>query len=120
MAMACHEAWKPAAYDKALHERIGCSYAANTFLIVRQAHRREMLLALMRLWGDNSKAVGMKCIANTLQDNRIMDALTAECEAYWRGLHLPPGLVLQPVSIGLSTAFPMAAACPLLVAPSPK
>jgi hypothetical protein len=96
MAMACHEAWKPAAYDKALHERIGCSYAANTFLIVRQALRREMLLALMRLWGDNSKAVGMKCIANILQDNRVMDALTAECEAYWRGLPLPPGLEGTP------------------------
>jgi hypothetical protein len=88
MAMAFHEAWKPAAYDKALHERIGCSYAANTFLVVRQALRREMLLALMRLWDDNSKAVGMKCIANILRDKRIMDALAAECEAHWRDFHM--------------------------------
>jgi hypothetical protein len=84
MAIAFHEAWKPAAYDKALHERIGCSYAANTFLVVRQALRREMLLALMRLWDDNSKAVGMKCIANILRDKRIMDTLAADCEAYWQ------------------------------------
>jgi hypothetical protein len=81
-AQACHEAWKPAAYDEALHERIGRSFAANTFIVLRQALRREMLLALMRLWDNNSQAVGMKSIANNLQDKRIMDALAAECEAH--------------------------------------
>ncbi len=85
-AQACHEAWKPAAYDEALHERIGRSFAANTFIVLRQALRREMLLALMRLWDNNSQAVGMKSIANSLQDKRIMDALAAECEAQGGGL----------------------------------
>lgn len=88
-AQACHEAWKPAAYDEALHERIGRSFAANTFIVLRQALRREMLLALMRLWDNNSQAVGMKSIANSLQDKRIMDALAAECEAHWASLILP-------------------------------
>jgi hypothetical protein len=92
-AQACHEAWKPAAYDEALdealHERIGRSYAANTFIVLRQALRREMLLALMRLWDNTPQAVGMRSIANSLQDKRIMDALAAECEAHWVSLTLP-------------------------------
>jgi hypothetical protein len=79
-AQACHEAWKPAAYDEALHERIGRSFAANTFIVLRQALRREMLLALMRLWDNNSQAVGMKSIANSLQDKRIMDARRIEAK----------------------------------------
>jgi hypothetical protein len=87
-AMACHETWKPAAYDEKLHERIGRSYAANTFRVVRQALRREMLLALTRLWDKDSRAVGMTSIANTLRDGRIMDALAAECEGHWDDLHL--------------------------------
>jgi hypothetical protein len=86
-AMACHEAWKPAAYDEALHQRIGRSYAANTFLVVRQTLRREMLLALTRLWDNDSRAVGMKSIANALRDGRVLDALAAECEEHWRSLH---------------------------------
>ena len=34
-----------------LHERMGSSYATNTFLVIRSALRRETLLALMRLSG---------------------------------------------------------------------
>lgn len=48
-AMACHEVWKPAAYDKELLQRMGKSFATNTFLVIRQVLRRETLLALMRL-----------------------------------------------------------------------
>ena len=50
MAIAFHEVWKPAAYDKSLHERMGVSLATNAFHVVQAALRREMLLALMRLW----------------------------------------------------------------------
>ncbi len=50
MAVTFHEVWKPAAYDKDLHHRMGKSYASNAFNVVRVALRREMLLALMRLW----------------------------------------------------------------------
>lgn len=85
-AMACHEAWKPAAYDKKLHERLGTSLATNTFLVVRLALRREMLLALMRLWDRQSDAVGMRSIANTLGDKRVIEALAADCEACWTKL----------------------------------
>src|ERR1700759_1325832 len=50
MAIACHEAWKPAAYDAALHERLNQAFTASTFITIRQVLRLEMLLALMRLW----------------------------------------------------------------------
>ncbi len=79
-AMRMHEAWKPAAYDTALHERIGRSYAGHTFLVVRQALRREMLLSLMRLWDTDTKALRITAIANALSDRRIIDAL-AEASA---------------------------------------
>jgi AbiU2 len=83
MAIACHEAWKPAAYDAALHERLNQSFAANTFITIRQVLRREMLLALMRLWDNNPKAVGMASIAKSLKDDGLVDALAAACEAQW-------------------------------------
>ena len=73
-ATAYHEAWKPAAYDTDLHARMGMSFATNTFLIVRQALRREMLLALMRMWDNNTKAVSLPSIANALRDERVIDA----------------------------------------------
>lgn len=84
LALACHEAWKPAAYDSTLHERLGTSYASNTFQVVRLALRREVVLALMRLWDNRKDAVGMFSIANTLGNERAIDALSAECAAHWQ------------------------------------
>jgi hypothetical protein len=46
MAVTFHEVWKPAAYDKDLHSRMGNSFASQAFLITRTALRREMVLAL--------------------------------------------------------------------------
>jgi hypothetical protein len=86
IAMACHEAWKPAAYDTSLHDRIGTSYAAHTFLLVRQVLRREVVLSLTRLWDGDKRSVGMSSIANALGNERIMDALAAHCAAQWGGL----------------------------------
>lgn len=44
--MEFHESWRIAAHDKALHERVSRSFAGQTFLVVRRALRREMLLGL--------------------------------------------------------------------------
>ena len=55
MAMAFTRAWKPAAYDRDLHQRLGTSYAANTFNVIRQVLRREMVLALWRIWARHGK-----------------------------------------------------------------
>jgi hypothetical protein len=85
-ASAFHEAWKPTAYDEDLHRRMGSSYATNTFLVIRAALRRETLLALIRLWDRNSKAVSLSNIARALGNGRVVDALVAECEAQWGAL----------------------------------
>src|ERR1700722_13531249 len=78
MAIKLHETWKPAAYDQNLHERMGDSFASQTFLVVRMALRREMLLALMRLWDRDSRAVRMKLsIADVLRDQSVVHALAA-------------------------------------------
>jgi HEPN superfamily AbiU2-like protein len=55
MATVFREIWKPAAYDMALHERMGVSFASHAFNVVRASLRREILLALMRLWDKDSK-----------------------------------------------------------------
>lgn len=34
LAVVCHEVWKPAAYDKDLHERMGVSHATNAFRVI--------------------------------------------------------------------------------------
>jgi hypothetical protein len=75
LAVAFHEVWKPAAYDEGLHKRMGASYSTHAFLVVRTALRREMLLALMRLWDRGEKPVGMEFIGETLGNEHIMNAL---------------------------------------------
>lgn len=50
----------PMRFDTDLHAGMGESFATNTFMIVRFALRREMLMALNRLWDKDTNAVGMK------------------------------------------------------------
>jgi hypothetical protein len=78
MAVTFHEVWKPAAYDKDLHSRLGNSYATQAFLITRTALRREMLLALIRLWDKDRRAIGMQSIAATLHEKEVIDALALD------------------------------------------
>jgi hypothetical protein len=82
MAVTFHEVWKPAAYDHDLHSRLGKSYASQAFLITRTALRREMLLALIRLWDTNMdkkvKALRMQSIAHTLQKEEVIYALALD------------------------------------------
>jgi len=75
MAIMFHETWRPAAYDSDLHERVGTSYAAHSFQIIRLALRRESLLALTRLWDSNKAAVRMSLILHRLKDKAFFEAL---------------------------------------------
>jgi hypothetical protein len=75
MAVMFHESWKPTVYDDDLHRRIGTSYATHTFNVVRAALRREMVLALMRLWDTPRHALRLEHIARTLRDPTFIDAL---------------------------------------------
>jgi hypothetical protein len=84
MAITFHEIWKPAAYDKELHARMGNSFATNAFHVVRAALRREMLLALMRMWDTNPKSVRMeRHIGPLLRNQQIIDALAEERADRW-------------------------------------
>lgn len=87
-ATAYHEAWKAAVYNTEVQARMGRSYATGTFNVILQALRREMLLAMMRLWDTNSAALSLPKIANILDDKRIVEALVAECEQHWG--YMPP------------------------------
>jgi AbiU2 len=78
LAITFHEVWKPAAYDNDLHSRLGKSFASQAFLITRTALRREMLLALTRLWETNPKAIRMQSIAATLREKDVVDALVLD------------------------------------------
>ncbi|MFP5207185.1 MAG: hypothetical protein ACLGP3_00500 [Acidobacteriota bacterium] len=75
MAVAFHEVWKPATYDMDLHNRLGTSYATQAFLVTRAALRREMLLALTRLWDTNTQSIRMRCVWARLRDKELLDAL---------------------------------------------
>ena len=77
-AVMLHESWKPTAYDVDLQERMGTSYATHTFQIVRLALRRELLLAVARVWDTNKKAVRLTAISEILRDDRYFDALVRE------------------------------------------
>jgi AbiU2 len=76
-AIQFHEVWKIAADDSDLHNRMGKSYASQAFLIMRTALRREMLLALMRLWDTNREAIRMTWIVATLREKGVVDVLAA-------------------------------------------
>ena len=86
MAVAFHEVWKPAAYNPELHSRMGKSYASQAFLVTRTALRREMVLALTRLWDTNPRAIRMQSVADTLRKKEVIDALAT---ARVSGLGLP-------------------------------
>jgi hypothetical protein len=78
MAVTYHEVWKPAAYDKDLHSRMGQSYAPQAFLVMRMALRRETVLALMRLWDRDKRAVRMTLIVATIRKSAVIDTLATE------------------------------------------
>lgn len=75
LAVMFHESWRPAAYDIELHARIGTSFAAHTFQIIRLSLRRELILALNRIWDTNKKAVRMSLIAEHMRDKEFFSAL---------------------------------------------
>jgi len=75
IAVMFHETWKPTAYDADLHARMGNSHATHAFQIIRASLRREMLLALMRVWDSNKQALRMSKIVENLHDKSFFDAL---------------------------------------------
>ena len=77
-----HESWRIAAHDKALHGRVSHSFAGQTFLIVRRALRREMLLGLSRLWDQRTEAIKIMSIADDLENPTILDSLLPNTPIY--------------------------------------
>jgi hypothetical protein len=78
MAVLFHEAWKPAAYDEDLHRRLGQSYATHAFSVIRLALRREMLMALMRIWDYTDESVRIGSVIDGIRSVHIINALVAE------------------------------------------
>lgn len=75
MATAFHEVWKPTAYDEDLLARMNVSYATQAFLVIKVALRREMLLALMRIWDATNSAHSLNTIIPKLRDKETWDTL---------------------------------------------
>jgi AbiU2 len=86
-AIAYREAWRPAAFDAELHTRLNRTLACNTFLTIRQALHRELVLALVRLWDKNKEALRMTLVADKLRCKDVRAALNAESAAHW--LNIP-------------------------------
>lgn len=75
MATAFYEVWRPTTYDEDLLARMSVSYATQAFMIIKVALRREMLLALMRIWDTQNSAHSLKFIIQKLGDQETWDAL---------------------------------------------
>jgi hypothetical protein len=75
LAVAFHEVWRPTAYDQDLHGRLGISHATQAFRVIRTALRRELILALIRLWDKNGRAIGVECISIALGKKEVIYAL---------------------------------------------
>lgn len=77
-ATVMREAWKPAANDAALHARMSHTYGGHTFLTIRLALRREMLLALCRMWDTSRRTVRMEDLRVALNNKSLIDQLARE------------------------------------------
>lgn len=77
LAARNHETWKPMVSDKDLHDRIGRSFAAHTFGWIRDAVRRDMVLALMRIWDSGKGTLNLFRLMEDIDNPEIMDALVA-------------------------------------------
>ncbi|PQP04566.1 hypothetical protein C5615_38930 [Burkholderia cepacia] len=78
LAVQFHETWRPTVADTNLLKRMGNSFATHSFHIIRIALRREVLLALMRLWDKDSRTVKLTAIAELLRDKALFDALVRQ------------------------------------------
>ena len=74
-AVTYREAWRPMAHDAQLHERLGKSFASQTFLVIRLALWRETLAALMRIWDRKSDAIHLSWMIAQLQDEKLISEL---------------------------------------------
>jgi hypothetical protein len=61
-----------------LHNRLGNSYATQAFLVTRTALRREMVLALVRLWDTNKEGIRMELIWHHLRNSDVIDVLAQD------------------------------------------
>jgi hypothetical protein len=74
-AVMFYEVWQTAMDDKDLHDRLGVSYATNAFRVVVTALRRELLLALTRIWDKPRKSVRMDQIIKKIRNRQTIDLL---------------------------------------------
>lgn len=78
MVVAFHETWKPAAFDVDLHARMGASYASQSFLVIKAALRREMLMGMMRIWDYANNSVKIRSVVDDVLSDAVIDALVVE------------------------------------------
>jgi hypothetical protein len=100
LAIMFHETWKPVAYDEELHKRMGTSYATHTFSIVGMALRREMLLALLRIWDADHRTIGIPSVMKTLNSPEFFDALCS-----YRATRLNSTRISLTPDLGLSEGW---------------
>ena len=78
LAVTFYETWRTATDDTELHERLGKSYATNTYRVIVTALRRELLLALNRMWDNSSSALRLHILMDSFRDpNTIAMLATA-------------------------------------------
>lgn len=78
LAVQFHETWRPTVADADLRKRMGNSFATHSFHIIRMALRREVFLALMRLWDRDSRTVKVTGLADLLREKACFDALVSQ------------------------------------------
>ncbi len=74
-ALRFYEAWLPAATDVALMDRLGSSYATQTFEVIRFSLQRELLLAIMRFWDKDPRAIRLTDIREKLRNKDFVSRL---------------------------------------------
>ena len=89
MVVAFHETWRPMAVDADLHARMGASYASQSFLVIKIALRREMLMGMMRIWDYANGSVKIKSIVDDILTATVIDALVVErTKSLWSSIIL--------------------------------
>ena len=107
IAAMFHETWAPTVMDAELSARMGTSYARHSFQIIGWALRRELILALMRMWDRRRDSLSVKHIGEWLSDDCNFEVLLQERAV---GLHSKPALIMDMLRQTLSEPRQRAAA----------
>ncbi|QJQ01976.1 MULTISPECIES: AbiU2 domain-containing protein [Herbaspirillum] len=78
IAIAAFETWRPMVEDGSLINRVNNLNVTETFLAIRGLLWRELIMAIMRFWDDDSKTIGLPYVIAWLREDGAKELLASD------------------------------------------